>query len=416
MSLFETPNGESQYSSQYRSHGDARPVTPNPSPVPYVYSSEPEPARRIDGVVVFAIVGFIVLGLIALAVAAYLVFAVGAMAAGVAALLALVPLVIVLLAVRWIDRWEPEPKPALVFALLWGAAASVAIALLTSFGVQLAGALAGIGPSAAVDFATTVIQAPIVEEVAKGFGILLLFWVFRRHFDGPVDGIVYGAMIAVGFAFTENIQYFGLALSSVDGGVGETFFLRGILSPFAHVMFTACTGAVLGFASRRATASAGFGYFLLGLIPAIALHALWNGAAFFVTNFYVYYVIVQVPLFLTAVLFVVLVRRQERLATAARLGEYAAAGWFTPLEVALLASSAGRSHGAAWAARHGLRPQFQAFTRHATRLAFTRQRVVSGRDRLRATADEAELLQLLTAHRGALASLPPLPIQTALPR
>ena len=412
MSMFEPPNGGGRYDR----FADVRPVTTNPNPVQYLPSQEPEAARRADPVVVFAIIGFIVLGVVALAVAAYLVYAVGVMAAAVAALLALVPLVIVLLAVRWIDRWEPEPKPALAFALLWGAAASVAIALLTSFGVQLAGSLVGIGPSAAVDFATSVVQAPIVEEVAKGFGILLLFWVFRRHFDGPVDGIVYGAMVAVGFAFTENIQYFGLALSNVDGGVGETFFLRGILSPFAHVMFTACTGAVLGYASRRATSAAGFGYFLLGLIPAIALHAFWNGAAYFVTNFYAYYVVVQVPLFLTAILFVVVVRRQERLATAARLGEYAAAGWFTSVEVALLSSSAGRTHGTAWAGRHGLGPQFAAFTRHATRLAFARQRVVSGRDRLRAQVDEAEQLDLITADRRALAALPPLPIQTALPR
>lgn len=412
MSLFENPNSGGPDAR----YPDVRPVASNPTPVQYVHSQEPETARRMDPVVVLAVVGFIVLGVIALAVAAYLVYAIGAMAAAVAALMALVPLAIVLLAVRWIDRWEPEPKPALAFALLWGAAASVAIALLTSFGVQLGGALVGIGPSVAVDFATSVIQAPIVEEAAKGFGILLLFWAFRRHFDGPVDGIVYGAMVAVGFAFTENIQYFGLALSSVDGGVGETFFLRGILSPFAHVMFTTCIGAVLGYASRRATPAAGFGYFLLGLIPAIALHALWNGAAFFVTNFYAYYVVVQVPLFLTALLFVVLVRRQEKLSTAARLGEYAAAGWFTPLEVALLSSSAGRTHGTAWAARHGLRLPFQTFTRNATRLAFTRHRVVSGRDRLRAQADEADLLALITADRRALAALPPLPIQTALPR
>lgn len=407
MSLYENPAGYP---------GTARPVAPNPTPVTYVHSAEPESSRRFDPIIVFWIVGFIVLGLIALGVAAYLIYAVGPMAAVVAAIMAMVPLGIVLFAVRWIDRWEPEPLPALVFALLWGAAASVAIALLTSFGVQLAGALVGIGPSPAVDFATGVIQAPIVEESAKGFGILLLFWVFRRHFDGPVDGIVYGAMIGVGFAFTENIQYFGLALTSDMGNVGETFFLRGILSPFAHVMFTACTGAVLGFASRRATVGAGFGFYLLGLIPAVFLHALWNGAAYLVGNFYVYYVVVQVPLFVVALLFVIVLRRRERLSTAARLSEYAAAGWFTPLEVALLASAAGRSHGKSWAARHGLGAQFQAFTVHATRLAFARQRVVSGRDRLRAQRDEAELLRAITADRVALAALPPLPIQSALPR
>ena len=42
------------------------------------------------------------------------------------ALLALVPLGIVLVAVRWIDRWEPEPVPNLLVAFLWGAGVATA--------------------------------------------------------------------------------------------------------------------------------------------------------------------------------------------------------------------------------------------------------------------------------------------------
>src|SRR5690242_14386867 len=45
------------------------------------------------------------------------------------AILALIPLAGVLLAIRLIDRWEPEPRGLVVFALGWGAIAAVAIAL-----------------------------------------------------------------------------------------------------------------------------------------------------------------------------------------------------------------------------------------------------------------------------------------------
>src|SRR5512141_2988371 len=38
----------------------------------------------------------------------------------------LLPLAAVLLAVRVIDRWEPEPRRLLVFAFVWGAAVSIA--------------------------------------------------------------------------------------------------------------------------------------------------------------------------------------------------------------------------------------------------------------------------------------------------
>ncbi|MCU1638768.1 MAG: PrsW family intrarane metalloprotease [Microbacteriaceae bacterium] len=368
------------------------------------------PLRRTDPVLLLSIFGFLVLGLLTIAVASYLLFAVGTVAAAVAFVMALVPLALVLFTLRWIDQWEPEPRPALLFAFLWGAAASIAIALIFSFLVSMAQAMSGVNESFATMFLAAVVQAPIVEEFGKGLGILLLFWAFRRHFEGPVDGLVYASTIAVGFAFTENIQYFGLALTS-DGvaGVSEIFFLRGILSPFAHVMFTAIPGIVLGFASHRASGFGAAGYFLLGLIPAILLHAFWNGMSLIVTDFYVYYVVVQVPLFLIAISIVLFLRRQEQRVTAARLGEYAAVGWFTPAEVRMLSTGAGRSQGRAWAARHGLGPQFGRFTRNATRLAFARQRVVSSRDRIGAQRAESDLLAELMADRRALSALPPLP-------
>ena len=52
----------------------------------------------------------------------------------------------------------------------------------------------------------------------------------------------------------------GAAVSFIEGGPAETsttFFLRGILSPFAHVMFTSVTGFALGLAARRCPPSAG---------------------------------------------------------------------------------------------------------------------------------------------------------------
>ena len=387
-----------------------QPVVGNPHPVREDGLGTQVASRRADPAILLAIIGFILLGLVVIAVASYLLFAVGTFAAIVAFVMALVPLALVLFALGWIDQWEPEPRAALLFAFLWGAAASVAIALVFDYIVQIARALAGVGESFATAFLGAVVQAPIVEEFGKGLGILILFWAVRSHFEGPVDGLVYGSMIAVGFAFTENIQYFGLALTT-DGpaGVSEIFFLRGILSPFAHVMFTAFMGILLGMASRRTGAFGAIGYFVLGLIPAILLHAFWNGMSFIVSDFYLYYVVVQVPLFLIAVAIVMFLRRQEQRVTASTLAEYAAAGWFTPTEVVLLSTGAGRSQGRAWAARHGLGRQFEKFTRDATRLAFTRHRIVSSRDRIGAQRAESDLLMAITNDRRALMALPPLP-------
>jgi RsiW-degrading membrane proteinase PrsW (M82 family) len=363
-----------------------------------------QPVKRSGGLTAIGVVAIAVLALVGLAVIAYLFAGLGPTAFAIGGFLALVPLGIVLLGVHWIDRWEPEPRGILVFAFLWGAAASVAVALIV--GAQLDGVLAAIGGDATTrDFLASVVEAPIVEEGAKGLGLLLIFWFARKHFDGPIDGLVYAAWVAGGFAFTENILYFGVQLltaGTVDGGLVEIFIARGIMSPFAHVMFTACTGIALGFAARRTTAFGALGVFLVGLVPAVLLHAFWNGSLYFVSDFYGWYAVVQFPLFVLGVLIVLFLRRQEASLTHDRLSEYAAVGWFNRDEINALATGAGRRRAQAWASRYGVARVMRTYTRDATRLAFTRQRIVTGRASIGAQADEAALLTSIVASRAAL--------------
>jgi RsiW-degrading membrane proteinase PrsW (M82 family) len=367
--------------------------------------------RRSGWVLAIAIVGFILITIILALVLVYLYAVLGPTALLYAGLLASLPLVAVLLGIRWVDRWEPEPRIVLLFAFFWGAAASVFIALVFSGITQSYLASRGLQKSSMADFFETVVQAPIVEETAKGLGVLLLFWVMRKYFDGPVDGIVYGATVGIGFAFTENIQYFGLAIIQDHGfgqGVGETFLLRAVLSPFAHVMFTSVTGLALGIAARDSNRVGAIGYFLLGLVPAIFLHGFWNSAGYWATNWYLYYFFIQVPLFVIAIVGVVRLRRHEQVITHDRLSEYAGAGWFTQSEVNLISTGAGRRQVLAWAARYRLKRQYRRFLQDATRLAFTRQRLISGKDEIGARRYEGDLLEAIVADRRSLAALPPL--------
>ena len=346
----------------------------------------------------------IVFGALALLlVALYLLTALGLPAVAVSAVLALFPLGTVLLAVRWIDRWEPEPRAALWFAFLWGAGVAVALALLVDLGVEIT-AGAGRDPSLQ-EFQGAVLQAPFVEEIAKGAGVLILALAARRYFDSPVDGIVYAAVVAGGFAFTENIVYFGSTLvESGASGLGSVFVLRGIFSPFAHVMFTSCTGFAVGFAAQRYRAGGVVVAWLIGLVPAMLLHGLWNAAGFLVDDFFGYYLAVQLPIFLTAVALVVALRRYEVRVTRTRLQEYADAGWFLPGEVAWLSSPAGRRDARRWARGRSAQAGvlMKRFTADATRLAFDRQRVVVGRGHLGPSTDEAALLAAVTANRAAM--------------
>jgi RsiW-degrading membrane proteinase PrsW (M82 family) len=354
-------------------------LTPPPATSPHAVAPRAQlPRVRRTGAASIWI--FAVLALLLVLLVAYFLAAIGPGSSLAGMLLALIPLVAVFLALRAIDRWEPEPRSLIVLALGWGAIGAVVIALAVDLLLVI---VFGPGETFAAEAFSAIVQAPVVEEIGKGLGVLLILLVGRRAFDGPVDGIVYGGLIGAGFAFTENIQYFAIAI--VEGGPGQAgvvFFMRGILSPFAHVMFTAVTGFAVGLAVRRgARGAAIFGAWVLGLVGAAILHALWNGSAT-LGDFFALYAALQVPLFIVFILGMLALRREEARLTRARLGDYAAAGWFTPEEVQMLATRPGRRAALAWAGRlpGDRRPQMRAFIQEATALAAARQRLVSGRD------------------------------------
>lgn len=386
----------------------AAPPAAAPADVADVVAAQPQPGltapvKSSSGLLVVGVIGIVVLSLVMLVVVAWLIAGLGVAGFALAGILALIPLAIVFFVVRWIDRWEPEPRLAVLFAFLWGAGVSVLIALLV--GAEIDNVINSMGgPGPGYEFFGAAIQAPIVEEVGKGLGLLIIVFVARKHFDGPVDGLVYAAWVAGGFAFTENILYFGSEIIA-GGAVAEIFLIRGIMSPFAHVMFTACTGLALGFAARRGGVLRILLFFIIGLIPAILLHAFWNGALFFVNDFFGYYAVVQFPLFLGGVFLVFYLRRQEAKLTHDRLSEYAAVGWFNPEEVPALATKQGRRQAIAWAEKNGKGAQMKKYIKDATKLAFARQRIITDRNLIGAHVNEPALLDAVVESRKALVGL-----------
>jgi RsiW-degrading membrane proteinase PrsW (M82 family) len=340
-----------------------------------------------------AVVGFVVVGWAALLVFDLLQGALGPGLFVFSAVLAVIPLGIVIAGIRWLDTWEPEPPSATWFAMGFGAAVAVLLALVVDdvIGVRVA-------YDQQLDmFVGAAIQAPIVEEVGKGLAVLLLFWWGRRRIDGPIDGVVYAAWAAAGFAFTENILYFGQALAEGDGQILGTFVGRGIMSPFAHLMFTAFVGYSLGRAAEKGVRGLALGPFVWGLIPAIALHALWNGALFFVTSFYTYFFLVQVPLFFVLIAWVAWLRRQKGAVLEAHLFHYGKLGWLHSSEMAFLTDTRARKQARTWAKSRGIASEFDQFVRHSTRLAFDRHRVTRGLPAATARWEEDGLANLALA-------------------
>lgn len=371
----------------------------NPASLPHQTWAIPPAPRRSMGTLPLVIGGAILALASLLLVLPFLLGNTGITGFVIGFIASLIPLSAVLLTVRLIDRWEPEPKRLLWFAFTWGAAVSIAGTLL----IQPVFALAAPTTSEeAFTYFMATVQAPIVEEFTKSLGLLVLILAARKYFDGPVDGVVFAFTIAAGFAFTENILYFGREIaSSTDPGTDfvRIFILRGVMSPFAHAVFTGTTGLIMGFAARRWHPGYAVLAFFIGLLPAMFLHNRWNSMG---QDFLVEYFVVQVPIFLIAAVGIILLRIAEGKLTRQRLLEYARAGWFTPAEVEMLGTSRGRRQALRWAWTRGRTAQMRAFIKGATALAFTRQRILSGRDVPVHQHDELEHLREIPALRAAV--------------
>ncbi len=306
--------------------------------------------------------------------------------------LAVLPVPLLMAAFRWLDRVEPVPWKNLLFASAWGAFAAALVAILAnSFAIRWI-ATATADPGSADDLGATVI-APVVEESAKAAAVLLLFLFRRRNFRSLVDGVVIAGFTATGFAFTENILYLGNAFGEDqdigDGGIGAitagTFFVRVVMSPFAHPLFTVLTGIGFGLAALAPRGKRLRKVLLpfTGLLLAMGVHALWNGSATFggALAFYAVYAMFMVPAFGLLTWLAVWSRQKELRTIAAVLPAYAAAGWLSPEEPLALSSMrarrtarqvASRTYGKAGARAVG---EYESF---ATTLAFLRERARRG--------------------------------------
>ncbi|MFD3805286.1 PrsW family intramembrane metalloprotease [Streptomyces sp. NPDC058611] len=303
--------------------------------------------------------------------------------------LALVPVPLLVAAFRWLGRAAPAPWPQLLFCFGWGACTAALIAILAnSFATQWIAA-ATADPSDADQLGSVAI-APVVEESAKAAALLLVFVFRRRHFAGPADGFVAAGFTATGFAFTENILYLGNAFDEdlahgtplLDSVTAATFFVRMVLSPFAHPLFTVLTGLGFGAAALASRRASRVGLPLLGLAAAMGLHALWNGSSQFGEyGFYVVYGCVMAPSFALLVWLAVRIRRRRLRAVAGELAVYAAAGWLAPAEVPALASMPARALARSLARRSGGRAAGRAVARYgadAAALALLRNRARRG--------------------------------------
>jgi protease PrsW len=196
--------------------------------------------------------------------------------------LSLVPLTIL----WYVDRRERETAWLFVAAFLWGAFMATGLALPVNGALLSSVAqwvehnpfmLEILGPEAPMLLGAPL-AAPLVEEVTKGMGLLLLFFLLRAEFDNMRDGIVYGALIGLGFTWFEASLYvaqgyaeFGVAPWGAQLGWRYALFGLG-----GHAMYTAILGASLGVAVQTRRRWLKLAAPIAGLAAAIGAHAMNN--------------------------------------------------------------------------------------------------------------------------------------------
>ncbi|MBS4876205.1 MAG: PrsW family intramembrane metalloprotease [Actinomyces sp.] len=213
----------------------------------------------------------------------------------------------------WAARLTPTVLSWLA-AVGWGTGGALILAGRGNDFIDLAVESSNLGDDA-VDFVTSVVTGPVVEETAKGIGVLALILAARKVLDRPAQGGVLGALVGLGFAWGEDIGYYVSALEDGMSGLWESFLARALLGAYAHAIFTGVFGYALAWAVLRArNAIVGFLAAAGGFVGALALHAQANGVGFLAPedSWNLTYGAIEIPVLVVSVALLVWGLRRHR--------------------------------------------------------------------------------------------------------
>jgi protease PrsW len=185
---------------------------------------------------------------------------------------------LVYLTVVWVQNEIVERMPLrfLAGSFIYGAIAAIISLVLNSIVIKMIGPLTGL-ESTAVMLISTIALIPIVEEVVKASGLLLL-WNHHQYSDS-LHGLHIGFAVGLGFAFVENWFYFASKTDPLHMGIAPWIgfiIYRSFFNSIAHASFSATFGGIMGWSKNQGW----HGFAMLALVPAIitaaVLHSIFN--------------------------------------------------------------------------------------------------------------------------------------------
>lgn len=259
--------------------------------------------------------------------------------------------VVVIAALLFLDRFEPEPPLKLLFAFLWGCGVAALVALvINTFGIAVLSTAVGRGSG---NFLGSSFLAPFVEESLKGSVLLIFLWRRRDEINGVTDCVLYAGVVAMGFAVIEDVNYFAEAMGRSGEEAVVTWVVRTIFGPVGHPAFTSATAVGVAYAATGRRGFKGVLAVFGGWCLAVFLHMSWNLG----NNFGLIGMGISLLFILTwiVVLIVLLVRDRHRLIGTIQhfLPMYIQSGIVTPPDIAMLSTLRARRK-----ARRAVRSRF----------------------------------------------------------
>jgi RsiW-degrading membrane proteinase PrsW (M82 family) len=182
-------------------------------------------------------------------------------------------------------RLRPARPPARAWsgaAVAWGASAAAGCALLANRGLIDLWAK-GAGTRFAGDWSASL-SAPLNEETLKLCGVIMIVLAAPAVIQGPLDGLIVGALVGLGFQATENVTY-GLNNIVLSGAtepvraVLDSFAVRvGLTALGSHWTMSGIAGAGVGYlvARRRDADRSNVLPAVACLLAAMAMHLIFD--------------------------------------------------------------------------------------------------------------------------------------------
>jgi RsiW-degrading membrane proteinase PrsW (M82 family) len=174
--------------------------------------------------------------------------------------------------VLWVyhhDSHEKEPIWAVLFAVAFGFGMMWLIGMADDFALRTF----RIGHNRVIPKAAII---AVIEEGGKLISILLLaVWLLRKHFNDPMDGLIYGRMVGLGMAVEESLLYLSLSDPTL-----QTFGIE-IVRLFGHSLMGGLVGFAVGIGARPAGKSEYHPKLVvMCLLLSTTMHFAWNVAAY----------------------------------------------------------------------------------------------------------------------------------------